>query len=235
MFSRTFVTLSAIIAVAQALPSPQPQPLSFDDVVVINRDGSSSVMKASEYDALVARAPVRSAIESVELPAVSKRACKESTELQVLSDDKFLNWDVPMSPVLHAAGGGATTVSVSSGYTLTNSVSVGSSAGASLFEGLLSLSLSVSYDESWSTSQEQSLSFSVPDGQFGIVVSQPMVRRVLGNIMSGCTDSPVKTSFTSDTYSSQTFGNLEWVQGVIRLCNSTTYPIPFCNGEGSHS
>ena len=76
--------------------------------------------------------------------------------------------------------------------------------------------------------------YTVPEGQFGRIVSQPLTRRVQGYVYSGCTDSPSKETFMSDTYTSQSYGNLEWVQGVIRLCNSTTYPIPFCIGDGVH-
>ncbi|KAF6810908.1 hypothetical protein CMUS01_13365 [Colletotrichum musicola] len=223
-----------LIGAAAAAPKPLPVALNFDDVIVVGDDGSHQVMKSAEYDALQARSNVQVAPAlDARSEGVSARGCAESTEVQVLSDEEFLNWDVAISPVLSSTGGSA-TVSVTNGYSISNSVQVGASASASFFEGVLGLSLSVSYTESWSTSESSTIGFTVPEGQYGLVVSQPNVRRVKGNVLSGCTDSPTKTEFTSDTYSSQSYGNLNWVKGVIRLCNSTTYPVPYCNGEGAH-
>ncbi|KXH38347.1 hypothetical protein CSIM01_09692 [Colletotrichum simmondsii] len=131
------LTAAGLIGAAVAAPAPGPAPLNFDDVIVVGEDGTHTVMKASEYDALERRAA---------LP-------------------------VAPAPAL---------------------------------------------------------------GDYGLVVSQPNVRRVTGNIFSGCTDSPTVDAFTSDSYSDQSYGNLAWVKGVIRLCNSTTYPVPYCIGQGEH-
>ncbi|KAF4989466.1 hypothetical protein FDECE_14706 [Fusarium decemcellulare] len=230
MVSPVALALFGLLSVSQAAV-PRSTTLSPDDVIVLAKDGSSQVMKATEFEALEAAPPLPLNKKQV---ASSKKArrCEKSTEVQVTSDKEFLNWDVAISPVISSTGGKA-TVSVSSGYSISNSVSVGGSYGVSI-ESILSLSLTVDYTESWSSSQEQSLTFEVPDGQHGVIVSQPYVRRVEGNILSGCTDSPDKEGFVSDSYSSRSYGNLNWVDGLIRLCNSTTYPIPYCNGDGAH-
>ncbi|KAL0939862.1 uncharacterized protein CTRU02_206472 [Colletotrichum truncatum] len=229
-----FSVLAATGLIGAVAAAPAPVALQYDDVVVVGEDGSHQIMKSAEYDALQARASLE--VAPAVLPrseGVSARGCAESTEVQVLSDDEFLNWDIAISPVLSSIGGSA-TVSVANGYSLSNTVTVSSGITGSFAEGVLGLSLSVSYAQSWTTTETQTLGFTVPEGQYGLVVSQPNVRRVKGNILSGCTDSPKKTEFTSDTYSSQNYGNLNWVKGVIRLCNSTTYPVPYCNGEGAH-
>ncbi|GKT55919.1 hypothetical protein ColTof4_11668 [Colletotrichum tofieldiae] len=223
---------AGLIGAAAAAPAPAPVALNFDDVIVVGEDGTHQVMKSAEYDALQARAALAPAPAIKSLESVSRRGCEESTEVQVITDDQFLNWDVAISPVLSSIGGSA-TVSVANGYSIANSVSVTSGLTATV-EGVLGMSLSVSYSETWTTTETQTLGFTVPDGQYGLVVSQPNVRRVTGNILSGCTDSPSKTEFTSDTYTSQSYGNLAWVKGVIRLCNSTTYPVPYCIGNGEH-
>ncbi|ORY68457.1 uncharacterized protein BCR38DRAFT_423313 [Pseudomassariella vexata] len=225
----------AAVGVAVALPSPAA-PLSFDDVVLINADGSSNVIKESEYNSLIARGILESPAAAAAAPAPAKkerRACASSAETQVTSDTSFINWDVAMSPVVSAAGGGV-SVGVTSGYSIANSLSVSETVGASI-ESVLSVSLSLSYTETWTTSESTSLTYTVPDGQYGLIVSQPKVRRIEGNYLSGCTDSPSSEAFVSDTYTSQSYGNLQWVTGVIRLCNSTEYPVPFCVGTGSHS
>lgn len=220
-----------------SLGAPALAPLQFDDVVVIDADGKSTIMKEHEWASLLRRSNIQStpptALQQIEPPVVRRRGCEQSSEVQIVSDTKFLNWDVPMSSLLSAQGGDA-TVSLSQGFQLSNSIQVSAEASISIVQDILSVSMSLSYSESWTTTQDQTVSFQVPDGQFGIIVSEPMVRRMQGNLLTGCTDSWDKSEFTSDTYSSQSFGNLNWVQGVIRLCNSSSYPVPFCVGDGFH-
>ncbi|KAJ0165687.1 hypothetical protein CTA2_10359 [Colletotrichum tanaceti] len=227
------LSTAGLIGAAIAAPRPAPVALNYDDVVVVGQDGTHQIMKSSEYDALQSRAALAPAPEIQAIQGLERRGCQESTEVQVISDDEFLNWDVAISPVLSSIGGSA-TVSVANGYSISNSVSVTAGLTSSIAEGALGASLSVSYSETWTTTETQTLGFTVPEGQYGLVVSQPNVRRVTGNILTGCTDSPKKTEFTSDSYSSQAYGSLAWVKGVIRLCNSTTYPVPYCIGNGEH-
>lgn len=224
-----FIGLGLLCA---ATAAPAPGQLSPDDVIVLKNDGTSQIMKASEFDALDSAKPAPASNGTA--PLMARRGCEESTEVQVTSDEEFLNWDVALSPVLSSVGGQG-TVSVTSGYSISNSVSVTATVSLSGIEKILGLSLSVQYSQSWTSSESQTLSFAVPDGKHGVIVSQPYVRRVQGNILEGCTDDWKKTPFVSDTYTSQSYGNLQWVKGVIRLCSSDTYPIPFCNGEGKHT
>ncbi|CAI0654096.1 unnamed protein product [Colletotrichum noveboracense] len=235
-FIAIFSLLSAAAAAAVAVSQPAPYPLRFDDVVAVNEDGSHRILKTAEYDALLARvAPktVQATVPSTEGGGLARRDCGRSTEVQVESDEEFLNWDVAISPILSSHGGTA-TVSVAKGYSVGNSVSLSSTANAAFAKVALSISLSVNYAQRWTTSDSQTLSFTVPEGQHGLVVSQPLVRRVTGRLLTGCSHRPTSASFTSDTYTDQSFGNLDFVKGVIRLCNSTVYPVPYCNGQGFH-
>ncbi|KAI0599688.1 hypothetical protein F4775DRAFT_583083 [Biscogniauxia sp. FL1348] len=238
-----FRHLSQILAVVGAASAaPKPQYLNFDDVVLFNSDGTTNIVKESEYQDLVARGHLeppapRSLVPAVEASSSSSgakhRRCDDSNEVQITSDTSFLNWDVPMSPVVSAAGGDI-TVSVANGYSLANDVTTTEGVTATL-ESILAVSLQVSYSQTWTSTETNTLLYKVPDGQFGLVVSQPRVRRVQGNYITGCVDDPVRNPFTSDTYTNQTYGNLNWVQGIIRLCNNTVYPVPYCIGEGTHS
>jgi hypothetical protein len=231
MIPSTLLALISLASVSQAAATKKI--LSPDEVIVLKTDGTSQVMKAADFHALET-APAVTKHTSTSKRGLQRRGCEESTEVQVLSDKEFLNWDVAMSAVVSSLGGSVGTVSVTSGFSISNQVSVGVSFDVSLIESILGVSMSVDYSQSWTSDQQQSLSFEVPKDHHGIIVSQPYVRRVEGNVLSGCTNNPSKTSFVSDTYESQSYGNLEWVKGVIRLCSSKTYPIPFCNGEGSH-
>ncbi|RYP68600.1 hypothetical protein DL771_006572 [Monosporascus sp. 5C6A] len=252
MFIRQLsVGLAVLAASSHATPMPQSLASSLpagtvlkpDDVVIVGADNSVRIMKDYEYDQLDsatksakshATMPESDVVAARDVLRQSRpRGCQESDEIQVLSDETFLNWDTPVSPVVSAAGG-KSTVSLTKGYSITNSLSVGVGASAGLIKDILSLSFTVDYSQSWTTDSSQSFTFEVPDGQFGLVVTQAKTRRLTGNYLSGCTDNWEKTSFMSDTYTSQSYGNMEWVQGVIRLCNSTSYPVPYCIGDGSH-
>ncbi|KAH6664801.1 hypothetical protein F5X68DRAFT_143917 [Plectosphaerella plurivora] len=210
--------------------------LSSDDILVLGVDGSTQVMKANEFAALEARAAAPSPADFSSLPgepAIDRR-CAWTREVQVLSDTQFLNWDVAMSPVISSVGGKG-TVTVTSGSEISNSISVGSSVSVGTLDQIFGMSLSIEASQSWTSSYEQSLTFEVPEGHHGLIVSQPYVRRVEGNVWSGCVDNLEKTPFSSDSYTDRTYGtDLKWVAGIIRLCSSTTYPIPYCVGEGSH-
>ncbi|RYO76380.1 hypothetical protein DL766_008221 [Monosporascus sp. MC13-8B] len=252
MFTRQLsVGLAVLAASSHATPAPQPLDsllsagtvLKPDDIIIVGADQSVHIMKDYEYDQL--DSATKSATSHATMPESGvvaardvlrqsrPRGCEESDEIQLLSDETFLNWDVAVSPVVSAAGG-TTSVSLTKGHSISNSLSVGVGASLGIVESILSLSFSVDYSQSWTTQSTQSFTFAVPAGQFGVVVTQAKTRRRTGNYLSGCTDNWKKTSFVSDTYTSQSYGNMEWVQGVIRLCNSTTYPVPYCIGTGSH-
>ncbi|KAH7177031.1 hypothetical protein EDB81DRAFT_898652 [Dactylonectria macrodidyma] len=235
-----FITLATFLGFASsAIAAPAPTTLSQDDIIVLKSDGTSQVMKAADFDRLELEAREASTTslrpKGLGAPKLGRRGCEESTEFQVLSDTKFLNWDMAISPVISSLGGKSATVAVTDGYTLSNTLTVSESFDLTVVKDFFSASLSVSYAESWTTQQSQTLTFTVPDDQYGVIVSQPYVRRVTGNVISGCTDSPTTAEFTSDTYTSQSYGDLSWVTGVIRLCSSASYPIPYCIGTGSHT
>ncbi|GJC97940.1 hypothetical protein ColKHC_06766 [Colletotrichum higginsianum] len=239
MVSSNFLAALGLAAAALAAPN-RPRMLSADDVILLGHDGTPRIMKAAAYEALetaAAAAPVslssyNTTTESTTTPALARRGCERSTEIQVTSDESFLNWDVAISPVASSRGNTAATIGVSAGFELGNSLAIGSEI--TIGNDVIGVSLGMDLDVSWSTSLETSLEYEVPDGLFGVIVSQPYVRRVAGNVLAGCTDSPFRTPFVADAYESQNYGGLSWVKGVIRLCSSETYPIPYCIGQGTH-
>lgn len=262
MFTKHATTIIALAGcLASAIPAGPPKQvaprlLAHDDVVLPRADGGFDVMKDWEWETIerrlerearTARAK-RSADLSTNAPRTDEdvpnflagellgaRDCEESKELQVLEDSEFTDWDVAMSPVLGATGGTA-TVMVTKGYSVANAVTVSVQEDLTFVPDALKVSLGISTTETWTTTDTQTFSFIVNQGEYGVVVSNPLTRRVAGNVLSGCTDSPEVATFSSDSRSSQTFaGDLSWVAGPIRLCNSTTYPVPFCVGDGEHS
>ncbi|KAM0284360.1 hypothetical protein ACHAO9_009285 [Fusarium lateritium] len=230
MIPSTFIALISLISVSQATATNKI--LSSDDVIVLKTDGTSQIMKAADLERLETAPAIET--RNIVKKDLQRRDCQKSTEIQVLSEKEFLNWDVAMSPVISSLGGAKATVSVTNGFTIANSLKVGVGFSIPVIKDILTSSLSIDYTQTWTSSQQQSLSFVVPDDHHGIIVSQPYVRRVQGRVLDGCTDEPDKSEFISDSYESQSYGDLQWVKGIIRLCTSKTYPIPYCNGEGNH-
>lgn len=256
MFTKHATTIIALAGcLASAIPAgpKAPRLLAHDDVVLPRADGGFDVMKDWEWETIerrlerearTAQAKRSDALTNVpreDVPnflageLLGARDCEESKELQVLEDSEFTDWDVAMSPVLGATGGTA-TVMVTKGYSVANAVTVSVEEDITFVPEALSVSMGIQTTETWTTTDTQTFSFIVNPGQYGVVVSNPLTRRVAGNVLSGCTDAPEVATFSSDSRSSQTFaGDLTWVAGPIRLCNSTTYPVPFCVGDGEHN
>ncbi|KAI7780212.1 hypothetical protein LA080_016297 [Diaporthe eres] len=232
------IALLSLLGAAQALAPPKI--LSPDDVIVPNDDGSYSIMKDYEYGIQKSKREMLNKRSKHSPPTAPsdvgalERRCDDTTEVQVLTDTNFVNWDVAMSPVISNTGSSIATIAVTKGYSISNSITVTESSTFTIIPEVLTVSLSIAVATSWTTENSQTFSFWVPAGQHGVVVSQPAVRRVTGNLVSGCADSPKLEPFTSDSYSSQTYSEMTWVKGPIILCNSTEYPIPFCNGNGQH-
>lgn len=242
------ITLTGLVSAAPA--KNQPRILQHDDVILPRADGGFDIMKDWEWSDMerrleneqraAAMEAKRAALAGELVPAgavtsgLASRGCEESSEVQVLTDTTFTDWDVAMSPVIGATGGGA-SVEVTKGYSVSNSLTIGTGIELTLVKDVFMASLSIDYSTEWTTEDSQTFSFSVNTGEYGVVVSNPLTRRVTGNYLDGCTDSPTTTSFTADSRTSQTYTDLSWVSGPIRLCNSTTYPVPYCVGTGSHS
>lgn len=220
---------------------PTAKPLQYDDVIVAGRDGSIVVMKDYEYELQEARETLhRRKADLVHIPPrkeahTNQRRCDESIEYQVLSDTNFNDWDVAMSPVIGNIGSTGASVAVTKGYSVANSAYGNNAISRSFLEKLLGVDMPGKGTWTWTTSDEQKFTFQVPQGQYGLVVSNPYVRRVTGNYISGCVDSPSYEPWQTTTYSTQEYTNMQWVKGPIRLCNSTSYPVPYCIGSGTHA
>ena len=146
-------------------------------------------------------------------------------------DSRFLGWDVQMSQVVRGA---PTTISVSSGYDISNSISVGTSASLTLVENFLSTSFSIDYSQSWTSSQSQQFSGAVPAGKYGAFVSNPWTNRKSGKLFEGRIGSEgTLTEYIADSFEDKSFGQMSWVDGVISLCIGDTFPLPRCLGEGT--
>lgn len=125
MLFSTF-TLLALLGASQAKPAPKI--LDFDDVLYLREDGNHVVMKKWDVQleedkrevqrrkANIGRAPAA--------PANVDKRCEESTEVQVITDTNFNDWDVAMSPVIGNTGSTIATVAIAKGYSVADGTTV---------------------------------------------------------------------------------------------------------------
>jgi hypothetical protein len=250
MHSKILTTLlyGATLVSAASLPHRM---LTEDDVILYGRDGRVEVMKRSNYsiiaatdnpfynadDAPPANATIYKATSSATSDGLPTRAlgarCSTETVFTMNPVETFLNWDVLMSQVVKANTAG-TTVSVTAGFSIANSISVSESATLSTVDAFLSTTFSISYTETWSSSYAAAYTFSIPTGKYGAVVSNPSTTRHSGYVDIGCiAEGATRTTFMADSYSSKSYDSLAWVDGVIQLCTGDTFPLPRCTGDGT--
>ncbi|KAG9228705.1 hypothetical protein BJ875DRAFT_525668 [Amylocarpus encephaloides] len=162
----------------------------------------------------------------------SKRDCDGKTVIWENPTEYFVNWDVPMSSVV-SADGITSSVSVSQGYSVANSVSVTSNTQVTLVKDFLQSSLLIAYARIWTTSYNAAYTYSIQPGKKGVIVSNPYTRRESGHVYSGCIGDPTGNDYyQADSYNSQSYGGMDWIEGVIHLCTGDAYPLPMCTGSG---
>ncbi len=243
MLSSTLFSLAMAVGLvsAAAVPNALPRRTLKADEILVWGSGRVEVMNKTTYTALANQynlttegrpAPVNVTFTNSTLPHnLSKRDCKSTTVFTNLPVTQFLDWDVLMSNVIKSTAGA--TVSVTEGYSISNSVSVTSGMDLTIVKDFLGASFSISYSETWTSTYSSAYTFQVPEGKYGAVVSNPLVTRHAGYIDTGCIGSQTRGYFQSDSHSSKAYGGLSWVDGTISLCTGDSYPLARCMGEGT--
>ncbi|WYZ42590.1 hypothetical protein EsH8_VI_000289 [Colletotrichum jinshuiense] len=250
-----FILPFTFFALAAAAPTPEAPKgsaesflssisaldLAHDDVILYGINGQYKVIKEAEFQNLTSAGVLsyggNDKIDARDLSessvALEARDCDgRNVEYEITSTADFLDWDVQISPVIGAQQA-PVTIAVARGYQVANSITVGETAGISA-EGI-SVSLKIDYQTTWTTSDTTTITYTVPTGQYGVIVSQPWTHRIYGTAYSSCgTGGGTKETFMASTHTSQTYGSMNWVTGVFRLCANKSYPVPYCNGQGSH-
>ncbi|KAF2126039.1 hypothetical protein P153DRAFT_399508 [Dothidotthia symphoricarpi CBS 119687] len=143
----------------------------------------------------------------------------------------FLGWDTQMSAVVKGA---PTTLTVSSGYNVANSISVGVGASLTLVKDFLEVSTSIDYSQTWTSTLSQGFSAEVPAGKYGAFVSNAWTHRESGNIWQGSIGGDgTLTYYQAESFKSKNYDGLAWVDGVIVLCTGDEIPLRRCLGEGT--
>ncbi|EPQ61702.1 hypothetical protein BGT96224_4402 [Blumeria graminis f. sp. tritici 96224] len=145
----------------------------------------------------------------------------------------FLNWDVPVSNVVLAPPMNSVSLNINQGFSIGNSVKTSLSTNIKAIKKFLSSSFSVGFSKQWTTAYSAGYRFSIPPGKYGVIVSNPLTTRHSGFMDVGCIGQAERTEFFSDTYQGKDFSDMSWVEGVIGLCVSDTYPVKRCLGSGT--
>jgi hypothetical protein len=240
--TQAFLLASSIACVSAA---PAPVTVGVDDVILYG-NGRLSIMKRSEFTELEAArksstVPPKPGHLDANLitytgnqtvtspPQLRKR--DETTIIVPGPKSRFLGWDVQMSQVVKGA---PTSISVSSGYSISNTISVGVSSQLTLIKDFLSVSMSVDYSQSWQSTQSQVFQVSVPEGKYGAFVSNPWTNRAQGNVWTGTIGGEgTLQAYQADSFEAKKFDTMEWVDGVISLCTGDEFPLKRCLGEGT--
>ncbi|KAF2846448.1 hypothetical protein T440DRAFT_471890 [Plenodomus tracheiphilus IPT5] len=242
-FIPAFIAVSTAALIAA---SPAPITIGTDDII-LHGNGRYTIMKRSDLEELEAArnaavVPPKPGqldhtlftLSGSETNISSDKLSKRGGDTIIVPNPKsrFLGWDILMSAVVKGA---PTNVAVTSGHSISNSISVGVSAEFALIKDFLSASTSIDYGTTWESSQSQQFSADVPAGKFGAFVSNAWTNRESGNIWSGTIgESGDLTYYQADSFDdSENYGDLSWVDGVISLCTGDSLPLSRCLGEGT--
>lgn len=240
--------LALLPAVATlTLAAPAPITIGADDVIlhgngrfqVIKRDAFEELEKLrnnntvppmpASLDTKLFHGPAQPATLKERRAALQPRAGKGL--IIPNPQNRFLGWDVLMSSVVQGA---PTQITVGTGYEISNSISVGVSTEFELVKDFLSASMSVNYENSWTSSQTQQFMAEVPAGKYGAFVSNPWTTRASGNVFKGTIGGEGSlTYYQGDSFEEKGYGNMKWVDGAISLCVGDSFPLKRCLGEGT--
>ncbi|KZM18980.1 uncharacterized protein EKO05_0011314 [Ascochyta rabiei] len=241
-FSQILALASSAALVAAA---PAPIPVGVDDVILYGKGGRYTMMKRSDFDEVDmlrksgVAPPKPGYLDDTLITLTGDEIVKSNATVQKRGTllivpnphSRFLGWDVQTSAVVKGA---PTTITISTGYSVTNSISVGSSASFSFLKGFLSATVNIDYSKSWQTTQTQQFNAEVPAGKYGAFVTNAWTNRESGNIWEGTIGGAGRlTYYQADSFENKRYGDLGWVDGVITLCTGVTFPLRRCIGQGT--
>ncbi|KAH7408500.1 hypothetical protein DE146DRAFT_646385 [Phaeosphaeria sp. MPI-PUGE-AT-0046c] len=230
--------------ITSLLGAPAPVAITDDDVILYGK-GRFSIVKRSEIPELDAARksgavpPMPGSLDDTLFTfagnetntPITRKTKRDTTLIVPGANSRFLGWDVQISQVVKGA---PTSISISSGYSISNTISVGVSSQLSLIKDFLSVSMSIDYSQSWQSTQSQQFQVTVPEGKYGAFVSNPWTNRASGNIWAGTIGGEgTLTYYQGDSFEAKKFDNLEWVDGVISLCTGNVFPLNRCLGGGT--
>ncbi|KAF4978922.1 hypothetical protein FZEAL_4808 [Fusarium zealandicum] len=231
-----------------------PEHVLKHDEVILYGEGRMEVVHESVYHELCkSKGLLMEVPESPKLypdptnntkPPVSKnsnpldtRDCAHTTSVVTDATTSFVDWDIQMSPVIVGTGEGI-TVTVISGFSVSNGVTAGGRADLGLVKERLGISVGVDYTRTWTSSVSINIGAKVENGYSGVMITRPFKTRRTGRVMQGCIGSQTEMgTFQADSYTEKEYAGVKWVSvtstGGITLCAKKEFPLTRCNGGGT--
>ncbi|KAM0327192.1 hypothetical protein ACHAQA_006325 [Verticillium albo-atrum] len=166
---------------------------------------------------------------------LQSRQCASTTSFVTDRTQRFIDWDVQMSPVVLGVGNGL-TVAVASSYSVSNSVAVSAGLDIKFIKDRLGGSLGINYSRTWTTQASITLSGVVRDGEAGVWITKPWTNRRYGRTFQGCVGSMRQTgTFMADSHEEGSYEGVKWISGGISMClkKQRSLPLTRCSGSGA--
>ncbi|KAJ5995125.1 hypothetical protein N7481_002102 [Penicillium waksmanii] len=160
--------------------------------------------------------------------------CDLTTAVITDKTQTFVDWDVQMSPVVIGSGTTGMDVSVMSGYTVSNSVSVSTGLDINLIKDKLGGSVGIDYTRTWTTQTAVTVKGTVADGYSGVMITKPIKTRKTGRVLKGCLGSQTEDgTFSADSLEDGSYAGVKWISGAITMCSKKEFPLSRCEGSGN--
>ncbi|KAK1980236.1 hypothetical protein LZ30DRAFT_595203 [Colletotrichum cereale] len=167
---------------------------------------------------------------------VGKRDCSGDVQVVIDKTQRFVDWDVQMSPVVIGAGSKGIDITISKSYAIANGVTVSGGIDVGLVKNRLGASLGVDFSRTWTTTQGYLIRGTIDNGYTGVVITRPWTNRRYGRTFQGCVGSLRQTgTFMADSHESGSYEGVSWVGGAITACikRQRSIPLSRCNGSGN--
>ncbi|TXB96445.1 hypothetical protein FocTR4_00011996, partial [Fusarium oxysporum f. sp. cubense] len=113
-------------------------------------------------------------VSKPDLPDIEARQnCDFTTSIVTDRTETFVDWAVQKSHVVIGTGNGI-DVFVSSGYSVSNGVSVSAGLEWTVIKDKLGLSAGIDYTRTWTTQTVINVKGTVPGGSFGVMITKPI-------------------------------------------------------------
>ncbi|PLB53448.1 hypothetical protein P170DRAFT_424183 [Aspergillus steynii IBT 23096] len=216
------------------------------DEVILYGDGRMEVVHESVYHTFLASQGLTDAPEpfvplnteteptnATDSDLHARQSCDLTTAVVTDHTQTFIDWDVQMSPVVIGTGAGI-DVYVSSGYSVSNSITTSAGLDWTLIKDKLGVSAGVDYSRTWTTQTVVNIKGTVANGYSGVMITKPIKTRKTGRALKGCIGSQTETgTFQADSYEEGSYAGVKWVSGAITMCSKKEFPLSRCTGSGN--
>ncbi|PPJ60799.1 hypothetical protein CBER1_02301 [Cercospora berteroae] len=249
------VLVSLLLAVAAAAAPAQIDPaviegLTPGDLLLTEGELAGQILNATAWKDLLAAEGILletpevdhdylnfttpEAVEASAEPSLEKRQCSKTTSIITDKTERFVDWDVQMSPIV-CGSGGPMDVTVTSGFSVANAVAVQGSGSPTFIAGRLSATFGVSFTRTWTTQYSVATKVTINDGECGVIVTNPLTTRRYGRTMEGCPGSFRQIgTWMADDHGTGSYAGVDWISGAITTCRKKQRwaPMTRCHGEG---